>query len=155
MHPLLSISRYYENTMSTHLERKGECYLFCVGFGLLGGILLRLVATAGSWVDLCSSLCRSECEWDWEDCDIFETKDEEEWALAWDIITPYEKINVMAKITAIIELRKEFMVFADLEDVFHLPYMLLAMMSCVHDIYIYIYTNIINMIRVKLTLLFK
>lgn len=140
MHPLLSISRYYENTMSTHLERKGECYLFCVGFGLLGGILLRLVATAGSWVDLCSSLCRSECEWDWEDCDIFETKDEEEWALAWDIITPYEKINVMAKITAIIELRKEFMVFADLEDVFHLPYMLLCFLQWwVADmIYIYI-----------------
>jgi len=49
------------------------------------------------------------------------------------MITPYERMNVMAKIAAIIALHKEFMVFSDLEDVFHLPYMLLAMIRCGHD----------------------
>jgi len=116
-----------------------------VGFGLLGSILLRLAATTGFSVDFCSSLWTCECKREWEVCDTFETKDEEGKTLAWDINTPYERINVMAKIAAIIELHKEFMVISDLEDVFHLPYMLLAMIRWVHDcvcIYIYIHTYI-------------
>ena len=94
---------------------KGEYYLFWVGFGMLGGILLRLAATTCSCVDLGPSLPKSEY-----DGDIFETKGEGGRVLvAWDIC---ESINVMAKITAIIKLDKDFMVFADLEDVFYLLY---------------------------------
>lgn len=82
--------------MNKHLWGKGECYLFCVGFGLLGGILLRLAATSGTvrfgflggffvrlaattgfWDDFCSSLWKFECERELEVCDTFETKDEE------------------------------------------------------------------------------
>lgn len=101
--------------MSKHFVKKGENYLFCVGFGLLGGILLRLAATTGSWVDLDPSLSEGECERACEDGDIFETKEEEGLVLAWDILTPSESINVMAKITAMIKLQKDFMVFVNLD----------------------------------------
>lgn len=80
---------------------------------MLGGILLRLAATTGSSVDFWSSMWKSESERDFEDCDIFETEGEEEgWVLDWDKITPIERINVMAKIIAAVELHKDFMVFA-------------------------------------------
>lgn len=96
--------------------------MFCVGFGVLGGILLRLAVTTGSRVDFCPTLCQSGRESDWEDCDILETKDDG-YALAWDIITPSERINDIASITATIDLHKEFMVLLTLENVLlHLSY---------------------------------
>jgi hypothetical protein len=50
-------------------------YLFCVGFGLLGGMCLRLVTTSCSWDDF-DDPCL--CERDWNDESIFETWDEDD-----------------------------------------------------------------------------
>lgn len=47
--------------------------MFCVGFGLLGGMVLRLAAT--SWDDF-DAPCL--CEKEWNDETIFETLDDED-----------------------------------------------------------------------------
>jgi len=62
-----------ERTMIRDAWRKEEYvnYLFWVGFGLLGGILLRL---ADTWVDFNDPFL---CERDWKDESIFETLDED------------------------------------------------------------------------------
>ena len=66
-------------------------------------------------------LSDSECARTCEAGENFEAaKGEGGCALAKDILTPNERISTMAKITAIIELQKDFMVFANLEDVFYL-----------------------------------
>lgn len=93
--------------------------MFWVGFGLLGGILLRLAATSGWSEDFGPFLlCDDDVVKDWDDDDvdgdIFWPKD---WSfeggkvLAKDIVTPNERMSTaMAKIIEVVMelLQKDF-----------------------------------------------
>lgn len=92
--------------------------MFCVGFGMLGGILRRLVVAGGTTFE--PPFCLSKC-WEgnrvWEDNEEEEVDDDDDddcgWSLAWETLHQTESINETAKRTAVNDLLMDFMVLVE------------------------------------------